>query len=442
MKYIVVLLSFCLVASRNQAQPNCNVFNLNFGPYQHTNSDNSQHSDGQHSWANFTYGYCTYSGTSAVGESVPCGVHSEAHSSSAVYESGSTGIYYHVGNIKDTVGLADGPIGGSAVTDAEGAVSVVSCALIPCGLPSINITGGGFGGGFQVNYNPPPFWTDGPIYCANTSCTSRSLAPATCTPSGPPPYPATPPDYWSWNTSTCQYQLIWGGSPIVIDTKGTGFKFSDPDKGNYVTFDLGGNGKYEKLSWPEAGSNNMWLALPDTNGTVSNGKQLFGNFTPHSDGGVAGHPNPNGFLALAWYDQPSQGGDGNLILDQKDAIWFKLRLWDASRCLQNPNEPCVSQPGELHSLESEGIYSISLLWDGLSKMPAGTPAALQKDGSPVYGPLGAPTDVVGNQYRFYSLLNPDAENLPANDKGETCCDLHRQSHDGRWAIDVYLKYVP
>ncbi len=273
------------------------------------------------------------------------------------------------------------------------------------------------------------------VFCLGT--TSFGL----CTPSGPPPYTLTPPEYWYWNTSTCSYQEINGQSPVIIDTKGIGFQFTDPTKGDYVTFDLKGDGSYKKFSWPKQGSGNAWLVLDrDGDGVIKNGTELFGNFTPHSDGGVPNYPKPNGFLALDWYDQPQQGGDGNAIIDKRDAIWPKLKLWIDTHCYKTPDTPCQSLPQELYTLESEGVTSISMVWNTVSTMPAGTPAAT-KNGWTVYGPMGGPTDLVGNEYVFYTLLNPDAEKTPRDEKGQVCCDLHQKSHDGRWAIDVYLNYI-
>lgn len=40
-------------------------------------------------------------------------------------------------------------------------------------------------------------------------------------------------------------------APIVVDTANTGLEFTDPLKGEYVTFDIKGNGKPVKLSWPK-----------------------------------------------------------------------------------------------------------------------------------------------------------------------------------------------
>jgi hypothetical protein len=180
-----------------------------------------------------------------------------------------------------------------------------------------------------------------------------------------------------------------------------------------------GNGRTEKLSWPKQGSGLAWLALDrDGDGIIKDGTELFGNFTPHADAGIANYPNPNGFVALSWYDQPAQGGDMNLILDERDAIWPKLKLWIDEHCYQQPDAPCRSLPEELHTLESKGIHSISLVWDASDKM-----------------------DAVGNEYKVFTVLNPEAESKPVDDKGQLCCDLHQRSKDGRLAYDVWLKRV-
>lgn len=209
---------------------------------------------------------------------------------------------------------------------------------------------------------------------------------------------------------------LCANAPIVIDTKGTGFKFTDPAKGAYVSFDIRGDGTLLRLSWPQHDSGNAWLALDrDGDGVIKDGQELFGNYTPHADAGIANYPNPNGFNALDWYDQPAQGGDGNLILDKRDAIWSKLRLWIDEHCYLAPDEPCQSRPEELHTLESKGVNSISLVWDAATR-----------------------TDAIGNQFKFYTLLNPDAETTPKDENGNSCCTLHQKSHDGRLAYDVFL----
>lgn len=242
---------------------------------------------------------------------------------------------------------------------------------------------------------------------------------------------------------------------IIVDTKGAGFHFTDPAKGDYVSFDLRGDGKLTKVSWPQPGSGNMWLVLVDPAGTVTNGAQIFGSHSPHSDADVPKYPNPTGFNALNWWDRPKNGGAGHLIIGPEDKVYSgladgrKLMLWDASSCLKARDVACISKPGELHTLESQGIRAISGVWGKANKdnMPKGTPL-LVKDGWEQYGPLAGLEDTVGNQYLFYTFLNPDVLDEPLNSagehvnaKGESCCLEHETTHDGRWAVELYLKYV-
>jgi hypothetical protein len=156
----------------------------------------------------------------------------------------------------------------------------------------------------------------------------------------PPPPPPPPPDTLT-TEDACE--------PLVIDLNGDGVQTTGTD--DMVWFDLDGNGAKDHLTWTNANTQEgfLWVNLFGKN-RVDNGSELFGIGTVMPDGSKA----PDGFTALAIYDQAAQGGNGDGIIDARDAVWTKLRVW------VDANHNAVCDPGEVWPLAAYGIDGISL----------------------------------------------------------------------------------
>lgn len=180
-------------------------------------------------------------------------------------------------------------------------------------------------------------------------------------------------EYWAWvdgylageDLDYCKWEVGCGGgftfanttggsccvadtSPVVVDVLGDGFDLTSSENG--VFFDLDGDGTLDRLSWTAIDSDDAWLFLDrNNNGRVDDGTELFGNFSPQPPS-----ENPNGFIALAVYDEAESGGNGDGKIGPEDAIYSQLLMW------QDLDHDGMSGEGELSTLDDANVAGMSL----------------------------------------------------------------------------------
>lgn len=187
-------------------------------------------------------------------------------------------------------------------------------------------------------------------------CNEYGTCPAP-TPTPTPPCPE-PPNTYPCNievldTSCPFYQdMSWcQTSPILVDTNGDGFNLTNAAQG--VQFDLANAGSVQQTAWTTSNTDDAWLVLDrNGNGSIDNGKEMFGNATLQ--------PSPpfgeerNGFLALAEFDKVQNGGNDDGFITRRDVVFSSLRLW------RDANHNGLSEPSELFTLPQLGLRKLHL----------------------------------------------------------------------------------
>ncbi len=220
--------------------------------------------------------------------------------------------------------------------------------------------------------------------------------PEGCFPPPPPPPGVAPVDPCLGGpldlTSTDPTASSGLCSPIILDLQGNGFPLTSAANG--VRFDITGTGHPIQIAWTAPGLENGFLALDrNGNGVIDNGTELFGNFTQQPPSA-----HPNGFLALGVYDKPENGGNGDGLIDGRDAIFSSLRIW------VDANHDGICQPEELHALPEVGVFSLSLNYT-----------------------LSYRRDEFGNVFRYKATVNPGTS-PPGDDVGKKAYDVFLVTH--------------
>lgn len=229
--------------------------------------------------------------------------------------------------------------------------------------------------------------------CDNQTVNQRPAFQPTPTPTPEPsptpqncPRPPSCQSTWRWRPyPICECMP----SPILVDIAGDGLRLSAAADG--VRFDVDADGTPELRAWTLPGSDDAWLSLDrNGNGTIDGGAELFGDRTAQRvpPEGIE----MNGFLALAEFDRPANGGNDDGWIGPRDQIFSRLRLW------QDVNHNGISEPTELQTLPSLGVLRFDLDYK-----------------------MSRRVDQYGNEFRYRAKVK-DA----------------RDAQVGRWAWDVYL----
>jgi hypothetical protein len=392
MKKALILLTLSFISLGSLHAQQCSDSNRVFSNTPLT-SDAKEHvvpSDGgDHHFGSFFDMSCHYQ-SNAVAPAQYCDTTSSTQAT--ITSAGESGeltniLFSHFIGANAKGGLTRGVNGATATTGGMAAGAVRDC-LTSCDV-TVQLDASADGVGIKVTFPPSNVWAQ------EAPAPGISCGPI-LDPTFAPPPPCTPLPRAGGRVLNDDTDPVICTTPIIIDTEGEGFHLTSAENG--VTFDIRGDGQPMRISWTAPGYHNAFLALDrDGSGAITSGKELFGNVTAQPQSAT-----PNGFLALAEFDKPENGGNGDGVIDEHDAVFSKLVLWI------DDNHDGISQPSELHKLSEFGIHSLSISYFESRK-----------------------TDEFGNQFRYKARVNPRKEDRDNRDEtvaGEV----------GRWAYDVFF----
>ena len=136
--------------------------------------------------------------------------------------------------------------------------------------------------------------------------------------------------------------------PLVLDLDGSGITTSAINPASPILFDHDGDGTKTASGWIASGEAIVVRDL-NGNGTIDNGRELFGDNTILTRGARAGQTAANGFEALADLDSNNDGQ-----FNSADAAFASVKLW------KDANQNGISETGELFTFAQLGVASINV----------------------------------------------------------------------------------
>ena len=149
--------------------------------------------------------------------------------------------------------------------------------------------------------------------------------------------------------------------PLTFDLHGDGLETTAIAATNPILFDHDGDGVKNGTGWvkPDDG---FLVRDVNGNGSIDNGRELFGDSTILTSGARAGQNALDGFDALSDLDSIANGGNADGKISNLDTQFSNLRIW------RDLNQDGISQMGdsvtglgrELFTLTELGIASINI----------------------------------------------------------------------------------